>query len=343
MFMNQSRRNRNKVLIIHDQRQGHLNPSIAVSEMISKQFYLQPEQFAIPTLSKRTVSIFKKLSHFPRLFNALGRMYFKFLPKSLEHTDVIVCSGMPNLIYGAYLSQRFNIPLIYIGSTRKFNWQLIDWMINVVPEKNNSHQISVPTIPARRQISNLINFPSQHEACLLLGGPTQEYPFTPQDFSSMICEFVKFADQRKMKASVVCSRRTPDLSAESIQLLQSKHIELVSPTSKTSICDVLKRSEYLFVTEDSATMLSESIQTGRIVISVCREDSATDTMIQGYLDQQLIQRKTISHLIEAEPIKAKLQAQQIEQMIIQQLVNDLKAKSHDISFYNAHMRKLNPL
>lgn len=335
-----SKHNRSKVLVIHDNRIGHLNPSLAVAEMIEKRFYLHPEQFAIPTLPKRTVSIFKKLSHFPRLFNALGRLYFKFLPKSLEYTDVIVCSGMPNLIYGAYLSQRFNIPLIYAGGTRKFNWRLINWTITTIPEKHTGRQIIIPTGAVPSKITRLAHIPSEHEACLLIGGPTHEYPFTAQDFSKMIAEFSKFVDQRKMKATVVISRRTPALSVESIQLLETKHIELVCPSSKTSICDVLKRSEYIFVTEDSATMLSESIQTGRIVISVCREDSVADEMIQGYQEHQLIQRKSISKLTEAEAIKPKLQAQQIEQIITQHLADDLNTMSQDLSFYNCHARKV---
>lgn len=336
---NTSTHNRSKVLIIHDNRIGHLNPAIAVSEMIEKRFYLQSEQFAIPTLPKRTVSIFKKLSHFPNLFRTLGRLYFKFLPRNLEHTDVIVCSGMPNLIYAAYLSQRFNIPLIYAGGTRKFNWRLIDWTITTIPEDHSGRQIIIPTGAVPSKITRLAHIPSNHEACLLIGGPTKEYPFTHQDFEEMIQQFVQFADHHQIQASVVCSRRTPALSEHVIQMLKDKNIELVNTYSKTSICDVLKRSEYIFVTEDSATMLSESIQTGRIVISICREYSEKDEIIQNYLDLELIQRKTIGQITEAAYIKPKLNAQHIEQIVTQQLAEDLRAKSQELSFYKCHAKK----
>ena len=82
-------RDRNKVLVIHDNRVGHLNPSIAVSEMIEKSFFLQAELFQIPFLSKHLVSLFKKLSNFPRLFTAAARLIFKF-PTALLHKYVSI-------------------------------------------------------------------------------------------------------------------------------------------------------------------------------------------------------------------------------------------------------------
>lgn len=336
-------RDRNKVLVIHDNRVGHLNPSIAVSEMIEKRFFLQAELFQIPFLSKHLVSLFKKLSNFPRLYTAAARLIFKFPTPNLEHTDVIVCSGMPNLIYAAYLSQRFNIPLIYAGGTRKFNWRLIDWTITTIPENHAGRQIIIPTGAVPSKITSLVNIPSNHEACLLIGGPTHEYPFTELDFIQMIENFVQFSELHKFKATVVCSRRTPTLTSETISYLQSKNIELVCPQSSTSICDVFKRSEFIFVTEDSATMLSESIQTGRVVISVCREDSKTDAIIQGYLDHQFIQRKTISQLKDVELTSIKIDPKLIETIITQQLVDDLKAQSKNLSFYQSHMSKLKML
>ena len=204
-------------------------------------------------------------------------------------------------------------------------------------------QIIIPTGAVPFKITSLVNIPSNHEACLLIGGPTHEYPFNEIDFIQMIESFVQFSEIHKFKATVVCSRRTPTLTSETISYLQSKNIELVCPQSSTSICDVFKRSEFIFVTEDSATMLSESIQTGRVVISVCREDSKTDAIIQGYLDHQFIQRKTISQLKDVELTSIKIDPKLIETIITQQLVDDLKTQSKNLSFYQSHVSKLKML
>lgn len=339
--MNNQRRN--KVLIIHDNRMGHLNPSIAVSEMIEKRFYLQGELFQIPFLSKRLVSLFKKLSNFPRLYTAAARLIFKCPIPNLDHTDVIVCSGMPNLIYAAYLSQKFHIPLIYVGGTRKFNANLIDWIINVIPEPNIDHQITIPTTPVRRIITDLAQLPSNHEVCLLLGGTTHEHPFTSQEFIQIIKNFIQFTQQHNIQGTIVSSRRTPESVITYIQTSITSEINFVNQNSKIPIHEVLEKSDYIFVTEDSVTMLSEAIQTGRATISICCENTATDQMIKQYIDLKFIQRKSINQLATAEYKPSQLQPYFIEQIITQQLAQDLKAKSKNLSFYQSHMSKLKML
>lgn len=83
-------------------------------------------------------------------------------------------------------------------------------------------QIIIPTGAVPSKITRLVNIPSNHEACLLIGGPTHEYPFTELDFIQMIENFVQFSELHKFKATVVCSRRTPTLTSKTISYLQRK-------------------------------------------------------------------------------------------------------------------------
>lgn len=56
-------------------------------------------------------------------------------------------------------------------------------------------------------------------------------------------------------------------------------------------------------------------------------------------ERNLIQRKTIGQITEAAYIKPKLNAQHIEQIVTQQLAEDLRAKSQELSFYKCHAKK----
>lgn len=204
------------ILVIHDGRKGHHNPSLAIAQAIQTKFFFEicnykQEQI----LSKRLTSVFKKASHFPWIFKLLSQLVFKTNPHNLKNTKFIVCSGMPNLVYAAFLSQRFKIPLIYAGDVRKFNDCLIDWTISAMPQQLTCKQIILPTPPVLQEFIRLQSQPFTSHATLMLGGCTSEAPFQGKDFDLIITNFINFLQQKNLTGTIICSRRTPELSLQS--------------------------------------------------------------------------------------------------------------------------------
>ena len=274
------------VLIIHDERKGHLHPAMAVAEILEQQYALKSIAFRLPiTLKKSMISMMKKLSYFPFLFQLFGKLCFKTQPTHPEQYQAIVCSGMPNLIYAAWLARQWNIPLIYAGGTRKFNPGLIDRIICTVPEQHHAEQIIVPTCPVLKKFSNLSAIAPQAQACLLLGGPTREYAFSLEDYQSLIEHFHQFCLQHHFRGKVVMSRRTPNLPDHTG--IRFPQIDLIPVDADITIDSIMLNSQFIFVTADSVSMLSEALQTGRSVISVHLPQQAycfyDDLLKIGYL------------------------------------------------------------
>ena len=85
------------VLLIHDQRAGHLNPSLGVYDNLETAYSTTLYKIVTPTLKKWQISLLKKISWYPRLFDLFTALFFKknYLNQNI---NCIICSGMPNLI-----------------------------------------------------------------------------------------------------------------------------------------------------------------------------------------------------------------------------------------------------
>ncbi|CAM4341089.1 ELM1/GtrOC1 family putative glycosyltransferase [Acinetobacter pragensis] len=308
------------ILVIHDGRNGHHNPSLAIAEILQTQYAFSIQNYKQNSMtSKRLTSLLKKASHFPWLFKLLSPLLFKSIPPNLKNTKVIVCSGMPNLIYAAYLSQRFNIPLIYAGNVRNFNAHFIDWSISAMHQECSCKQIILPTPPVLQKFSQLQNLPFSEHAVLMLGGSTTEYPFQDKDFELMIMNFIQFTQGRHLTGTIICSRRTPNLSQQSLDLMQQHAVEFKAFSKDIPIMDSLTKSHYIFVTEDSVTMLAEAIHTGRVVTSICFNEQVISSLIGKYLDQHLIQRKTAAQIKSTANIFSQIEKQDMNNRIIHEV------------------------
>ena len=328
------------VLVIHDDRKGHLNPSLAVAEIIQEKYSCQFQKYLFSQhLNKKLISLFKKISHFPYLFKLLGKLIFKVEPQNIKDIEVIICSGMPNLIYAAYLAHRYNILLLYVGNLRGFNDQLIDFSITALPQNVNCKQIILNTPPVSAKFSSATIQPN-HQAVLLLGGSTKEYPLSKQQFTEIITHFVHFTQTKQLEGTIICSRRTPELSEKVRSLVLAQNIKIIDAQQNIEIYEQMIQSKFIFVTEDSITMLSEAIHTGAIVTSICLDELETTDLIEKYLDKKYIQRKSIQHLGQISEHYSSFNRTELTQTLIQQLApfyhhghfkkNELEAKKHKV-------------
>lgn len=83
--------------------------------------------------------------------------------------------------------------------------------------------------------------------------------------------------------------------------------------------DSLTKSHYIFVTEDSVTMLAEAIHTGRVVTSICFNEQVISSLISKYLDLHLIQRKTAAQIKSTANIFSQIEQQDMNNRIIHEI------------------------
>ena len=284
------------VLLIHDQRAGHLNPSLGVYDCLETAYTTTLDKVETPSIKKWQISILKKLSWYPPLFDFCSTIFFKKF-HSKQNIDCIICSGMPNLLYSIFVSRRLKVPLFYAGDLRKVNGQLVNCTITALEQNTASDQVVLATPPVKKDFINLQQDQlEQTTALLILGGPTDEHPFTYDDFEKIIDKFIAFCTQNQLKGLITNSRRTPNLDRyfQKTKIPENIQLHLVQTKNALSLVQLIKQATYIFVTEDSTSMLAETIQSGRFICSIYNSKSILEPLNQKYLQHKLMQRQNLA-------------------------------------------------
>lgn len=287
------------VLLIHDDRAGHLNPSIGVCEQLTPFFQPNIDQLRSPHLSKWAISLLKRLTWYPHFFSFVSNLFYKSsIISTKKKYDLIVCSGMPNLLFSIHIHQKMRIPIYYAGNTRKVNDQFITLTISAIPQRIHAKQLILPTPPVRRIFTDLkSDHLNLNQALLILGGTTTEHPFSEYDYIQMIKNFTALCQEKKITALITNSRRTPDLEKLWLELKDNKNIELhlINDRYSKKLNELISIASYIFVTEDSTSMLAESIQSGRYVCSIYTNQSTLESLTKRYLQEGLIERQAANN------------------------------------------------
>ena len=284
------------VLLIHDQRAGHLNPSLGVYDCLETAYTTTLDKAETPIIKKWQISLLKKLSWYPPLFDLCSAIFFKNI-QSQQNIDCIICSGMPNLLYGIFVSRRLKVPLFYAGDLRKVNGQLVNCTITALEQNTASDQVVLATPPVKKDFINLQQDQlDQTTALLILGGPTDEHPFTHHDFEKIIDKFIAFCTQNQLKGLITNSRRTLDLDRyfQKTDIPENIQLHLVQTKNALSLVQLIQQATYIFVTEDSTSMLAETIQSGRFISSIYSSESVLEPLNQKYLQHKLMQRQNLA-------------------------------------------------
>lgn len=286
-----------EVLILHDHRAGHLNPCLGVYDCISTHYETKLTLLATPHITKLQISLLKKLSKLTYIFDLFSFLKFKTsqLPKNV---DCIICSGMPNLLYGIFLSRSNNIPLFYAGDLRNVNERLVTCIFTAVEQKYElTDQVILPTPPVKKEFYLLQkDHLDESTALLVLGGPTDEHPFSNEDFKTIIFNFLIFCEVNQLIGMITNSRRTPELSDFLQHILTTAAVKLdfYDHRKDFSLIEMIGKSTYIFVTEDSTSMLAETIQSGRFVSSIYCTKSILEPLNRKYLEHNLILRQSLN-------------------------------------------------
>ncbi|WP_180117995.1 ELM1/GtrOC1 family putative glycosyltransferase [Acinetobacter sp. YH12096] len=293
------------VLLIHDQRAGHLNPSLGVYDCLETAYATTLKNAETPDIKKWQISLLKKLTWYPYLFDLCSRILFNDLSLK-QNIDCIICSGMPNLLYGLAISRKLKVPIFYAGDLRKVNGQLVNCTITALEQKTDSDQVVLTTPPVKKDFFTLqYDQLDQTTALLVLGGPTDEHPFSTEDFEKMIKKFIAFCAQNQLKGLITNSRRTPNLEGyfQKTSIPSNIQLHLVQTENALSLVQLIQQSSYIFVTEDSTSMLAETIQSGRFVSSIYSPKSILEPLNKKYIEAQLMQRQKLEEIFQYPSIR----------------------------------------
>ena len=286
-----------KALVILDKKNGHANISKGIVKAIKTQLNLQTTYLRLKPICIPFSKILTRI--WPTGLNA-ANFIANHRRNTLIKPNLIIASGGNTLWLAAALARKYGAISIFCGSCRKLPVGTIDILLHydqsiVAKEKGlyipitlSHFSIKESKIRATKP-NNSINKQStgQFYACLI-GGDGGGYKWRRSDYSRLAKILCKLSNEHNVKWFISGSRRTPKYVAK---LFDS----IINPEFIVDNCwyqlgdnrEVLPQyiadSDFVLVTEDSASMLHESIGNCRPTCSISPRTSNPDQCLLNFL------------------------------------------------------------
>ena len=299
-----------RIAIISDGIPGHFNQSIGVANLLAED---------IP--SQQT--IFKIVHKFP-LMRSITRLYLRHLLKSakilkiqkildiyhplnLKDFDLIIATGGNTSFITAALSKKYNIPSIQIGSLRCIRASYFTAHITIEPDINSSSNIVTLLAPNKYKPNLERNKMNNNNALFLLGGDGAGYTYSMEDWEDLEKNIKYFESTTGIKPLIVTSRRTNKIHED---YLYNEMKAYCDPGSiwfhrggeNADLNAMFNNSDFIYVTEDSSMMITESVSSGLSVSTLSPKTIKSDAKYENMLS-----RLESNNLINRLSFKSNLQ------------------------------------
>ena len=303
-----------KILIIGNAIPGHFNQSKGIGCMISevcdcvittqeiscRPYFLRSVCTIIAKLLLRSTNKNKNIARF------ILRMHS---PVIIQGYDLVIAAGGNMLPVSAAIKLAYSLPVIQLGSPRGLHSSMFNALVTI--EKYFDHPSNiVATISPNLYSPNVCSVAAQKDnladhILFLIGGEGIGYSYSPSEWESMLNSIQALHRKTKLPISIVTSRRT---SSDIEDLLQSRLKDILSDYSvwfhhgdkNFNLATLLGSATNVFVTEDSAMMISESISSGKPVTTIYPSNIKSplryENHISKYANLELIMRSPLSDL-----------------------------------------------
>ena len=294
------------LLIIKDDKPGHYNQSEGIAKALEHLYSdLKVEHIEIQIKNKISRLFLKYILNFYTSFfsNKENFKYLKYfftkfsIPKN--RPDLIISTGGNTANLNAWLARAYQSNNIFNGKLRGQKEKLFTAVTTVIPlGYQNEIVIDVAPSVIAQNSHNTNLFIHKHNLneeyyTLLIGGDGAGYKYD-SNFYKMLRNFVKNSSQvDNIKWLISTSRRTPTDIEENLQKeLSEVCAYFVAYNSKPEkvLNPFLQIGEKIFVTEDSASMISEAITSRKPVFTI-HEGSTKDTNYNKILNKFEIEKK----------------------------------------------------
>ena len=268
-----------KVYVISDGRAGHYNQSLAVADALEKGGEVEVLYVEVK------VRKFAKYLLRMLLNTRWGKYFFKRFPSSIwidlcysgydpkERPDIVVSAGKDTSLLNALLALMYGSRNLFIGYPKKLDNRLFTAVLTVL-DLGFGNQILLDVAPTRAYRGDLDAFvskfhldPEADHHTLLIGGDGSGYRYDEEDIDRLIA-FVNGTSD-KVKWLVTTSRRTPEAFERKMEReMKAACFIAYHKDPQKVVAGFLALSKTVFVTQESASMVSEGIAAGKPVVTL---------------------------------------------------------------------------
>lgn len=291
------------VWVLSDGAPGHLSQSRGIVDALATQVDVH---VAMVELRVRS-AFWKRMGRLllPRIRHSLpwlSRIYEMSLPPGAP--ALIVSSGGNTLLANALLARETGAANVYSGTLKGYSADAYRCIFTVTSlGVANNHVLSLPPVPG--ELARPLPA-GNGEKCIavLIGGDGAGYVYAEADWRCFADSLVRLARREQARLLLTTSRRTG--AAVDTLLRQHIPVELLadavwwSVAPRKGVRQFLQAASAVVVTEDSLTMVAESIYSGRPVIAVSPGVAAPNandaSALSAYVARGLLTRSGVAAL-----------------------------------------------
>jgi len=306
------------ITIISDGIPGHVNQSKGVAVLLAQSYpvnvALHEMAFKISFLRALFTIVAKLLLKKPNKVSAKIVSFF-YWPIDLEKCDLIIAAGGKTAPCAAANSLLGNIPSIQLGSPRGMNSGLFSALVTVERYFNDPSNIVASLTPnlysPESCVRSSVEEGLKEHILFLIGGEGIGYSYKEHEWESLVAGIQYMHSVTKLPISIVTSRRS-DPRVEKKLRFQLANIPIDysawfhSGDKNFKLDALLGSAKNIFVTEDSAMMISESISSGQPVTTLYPSNINAPLRYQKhitkYVDLGFITRQSIKKFSLKEKI-----------------------------------------
>jgi mitochondrial fission protein ELM1 len=256
--------------------------------------------------------------------------------------DLILSSGGKSVFTGRLLADQFDVPYVFIGERKPYPSEWFHTVFTPSPMEQGIHDVAINLIPTGvtpekvAQAASSYGRPEGKLWAMVIGGASRSHPYSEQDWRQLAEGMNVLSKEYGTRWLLTTSRRT-GTDAERI-LKESIHAEVLADAiwwgdkPEKRMLALLGIAETVCVTQDSLTMVTECVASGKPIM-VVRPESETfprDSFMPQYLQRlenhDYILRVRISGMAHASNLNIFNQAPSfsIEEKMVNYLHERLK-------------------
>jgi mitochondrial fission protein ELM1 len=283
------------------------------NEIISLKCGLRSRKMFWFPFYRLIIAIKRRLGSCSPISSLLTRLVLFNAELFIEKNSIIIAKTAPYEFPAAILAAGNSARIIFIGKARRVPRHFFYKIISTPSSKTENEDCFLEIMPGtftyqRFKQERSAFFSDFSYWCILLGGKARGYDYSEQDWSILADALIEHAKQAKVQLVISSSPRT-GLNAEKIlQKKISDNPELVQETiwwrkssgEKKGTFELMLGASLVLVTEDSASMLSEALNTRLPVIAlhpeVLRYNPLTTNLVKYHSEKKSLLRVPISNL-----------------------------------------------
>jgi len=285
-----------RVLILSDGRPGHFNQSLAVAEAIKKLDAVEIKYIDVKLkkFGKYFLRAFLNIGLGQKLSE--GSYLLKFIHLFYEgytwdkKPDIMISAGKDTSLLNALLALTYGSKNFFIGHPKKLDHHLFTAILTVL-DLGYDNQIVLDVAPTLSYSGDLNEFVSRYGLdlqseyyTLLIGGDGSGYQFDEEDIEQLISFVNTTAD--KVKWLVTTSRRTPVAYEEKMEKeMKAECFIAYHKNPQKVVAGFLELGSAVFVTEESASMVSEGVASRKPVVTLVPKIHDADRNYADILDK----------------------------------------------------------